>query len=390
MGSSVRFAATLAFLMCLLHGSSRAQCQLAFNEEQDQAVDTETLLDLALFDDIHPESEQFTDFPVCNLQLLRNYAYGLFETGEYDLQSRIYTYILRHERDAVTLYNLACCFSRMGQSEKALEYLEHAFDYGYEDLDWVEQDADMDIVRGLPGYSEVMEQQRLLIASRREARQTVEVDYVPCPSMQQCMVVLPEDFNPELSHTLVIGLHGAGDTADRFSTLPDYFGENDFIYAAPQAPFAVPFPNGGYVWFNQLPGDDHDLNGQSRIMLVTYMDNVISQLQSHYLIDSIYLIGFSQGAAVSYLTGISRPGIIDGIVVFGGWLDPAWFTRDDLTAASDLRVFIAQGSEDHLENALQSRDILTDAGYDVDFHEFPGGHFIHLDTLHQAVGWMTE
>jgi len=390
MGGSLRFATTLVLLICLLGGRAHAQCQLAFNEEQNQAPDTETLLDLTIFDGIDPAGEQFTEVPVCNLQLLKAYAYGLFETGEYELQARIYTYILRHERDFTTMYNLACCFSRLGQADKALEYLEHAFNYGYEDVDWVEQDTDMDIVRGLSRYTEIIAEQREWIASREEARQGVEISYVECPSMQQCQVVLPENFDPETSHTLVIGLHGAGDSANRFSTLSGYFGEHDFIYAAPQAPITVPFPNGGFVWFNDLSWSSAEFFNQSREMLVSYLDNVIAQMQSQYRIDKIYLVGFSQGATASYLTAISRPGIIDGIVVFGGWLDPEWFTGDDLSAASGLRVFIAQGSEDNIENAQQSRDLLTEAGYDVDFNEFPGGHFIHLDTLHEAVGWMRE
>jgi phospholipase/carboxylesterase len=390
MKGSAQFVTTLALLLCLIGGTAHAQCQLAFNEEQNQVVDPETLLDLTIFDNIDPASEQFTDFPVCNLQLLRTYAYGLFETGEYELQSRIYTYILRHERDITTLYNLACCFSRMGMPDKTLEYLEYAFNYGYENLDWVEQDTDMDIIRGLPRYPEIMAQQRERIAAQEEARQSVEINYVECPSVLQCQVVLPENFNPESSHTLVIGLHGAGDTADRFSTLSGYFGENDFIYAAPQAPFAVPFPDGGYVWFSELQDGNDELNRQSRDMLVAYIDNVIAEMQSQYLIDQIYLVGFSQGAAVSYISGISRPGIIDGIVVFGGGLDPAWFTNDELSAASGLRVFIAHGSEDNIENAQQARDLLTEAGFEVDFNEFPGGHFIHLDTLHEAFGWISE
>jgi phospholipase/carboxylesterase len=144
------------------------------------------------------------------------------------------------------------------------------------------------------------------------------------------------------------------------------------------------------VWFSELQDGNDELNRQSRDMLVAYIDNVIAEMQSQYLIDQIYLVGFSQGAAVSYISGISRPGIIDGIVVLGGGLDPAWFTNDELSAASGLRVFIAHGSEDNIENAQQARDLLTEAGFEVDFNEFPGGHFIHLDTLHEAFGWISE
>ncbi len=387
MGFPVKFPVIPALLVLLLSGASSAQCQLAFNEQQDEVVDIETLLDLSLFDDIDPATEVFTDFPVCDLGLLETYAYSLFATGEYDLQSRIYTYILRHDRNFLVMYNLACCYSRLGQADRALEFLEHSFRYGYDDLDWVEQDTDMDIVRSLPGYEELMARQYEQRAVR-EAGQGTRI-YVECPSLQACQVVLPEYFDPEAGHTLVLGLHGAGDSVDRFATLPDYFGEHDFIYAALQGPFPDG-ANGGAVWFGGLPAGDAELDLQSREQLIEYVDNAIDRLEGMYLIDSVYLIGFSQGAFVSYLAGINRSDAIDGIVVFGGRLFTEWFTAEELSAADGLRVFIAHGSEDEIGNPEEARDMLTAAGCDVTFREFQGGHFIHLDTLHEAVEWMRQ
>lgn len=388
MGIAVRAMPALFLLLLLSSGTALAQCQLAFNEQTAEEVDIETLLDLSLFEDIDPATEVFTDFPVCNLDLLEGYAYSLFETGEYDLQARIYNYILRHDRNFVVMYNLACCYSRMGMAEKALEYLEHSLRFGYEDLDWIEQDTDMDIVRSFPRYQEIMDLQREVLALR-DAQQGAEI-FVECPSMFSCRVVLPEGFDPAVEHTLVIGLHGAGDSAARFGTLAGYFGENDFIYAAPQAPFAVPRENGGSVWFQGPVEAGGEYDRLTRGQLVTYVENVIEQMEDSYSIDSVYLIGFSQGAAVSYIAGIGRPGMVDGIVAFGGGIDPGWFSEEELSGASDLRVFIAHGSEDGIERAEASRDLLAGRGYDVTFREFQGGHFIHLDTLHEAVEWIRQ
>jgi phospholipase/carboxylesterase len=385
MSGPVRFVPATALLFCLFGGSAHAQCQLAFNEESEQTLDYETVLDLSVFEGIDPAAEVFTDYAVSDLQLLKEYAYSLFATGEFDLQSRIYTYVLRHERDPLVMYNLACCFSRMGQGDLALDYLEHAFYYGYEDVAWVEQDPDFDFARDMPRYQEIVAQQREFIAAR--AAQQGTGFYVECPALQPCNVVLPEDFDPGTSHTLVIGLHGAGDSAARFSRLSASFGDNDFIYVAPQAPYPIPGTLGN-VWFGIDPDGNEDLSGQSLDFEVEYLDNVIVQMKSRYDIDEVYLVGFSQGAAISYLVGISRPEVVDGIVAFGGWLDPQWFTADELSAAKGLRVFIAHGSDDNIELAEQSRDLLTEAGYEVDFNEFPGGHFIHLDTLHEAVEWI--
>ncbi len=385
MNRSLKSHSWALLLTGLLAGISHAQCQLAFNDPPEQ-VDLSTLVDPSMFDGIDPETEVLTDFPTCSLPMLRAYAYSLFETGEHELQARIYTYILRHERSVLDLYNLACCYSRMGMADKTLEYLGQAFAYGYEDIGWVEQDSDMDIIRGTPGYRDLLDSYRVLIAER-DSRQGMRL-MVECPSMLPCRLVLPEDFDPSLPHSLVIGLHGAGDTAERFSRLPGYFGDGDFIYVAPEAPYPVQGTD-TYVWFDG-PMDSGDEAALARDLLVEYLDNVISEMRGMYTIDEIYLVGFSQGAAVAYMEGISRPDLIDGIVVFGGWLDPAWFTESELSAADGLRVFIAHGSEDNIQLAEQSHAILDEFDYDVAYREFPGGHFIHLDTLLEAVGWMGE
>jgi phospholipase/carboxylesterase len=128
--------------------------------------------------------------------------------------------------------------------------------------------------------------------------------------------------------------------------------------------------------------------------------HIIDRLKTEYNIGSVYLVGFSQGAEMAYLTGLSHPEIIDGIVVFGGRLMPEWLADGAITQAAHtapahghhdgLRVFIAHGDEDVPERAYSARDTLMAAGFDVEYHEFHGGHFIHLDTLHEAEHWMKQ
>jgi predicted esterase len=375
-----------ATILAALAGTAGAQCQLAFNDPPDP-IPIDSLIDLSAFEGIDAANEVFTDFPTCDLQTLRTYAYSLFATGEYELQSRIYTYILRHERRVVDLYNLACCYSRMGMSDKVLEYLDYALQYGYEDIEWIEQDTDMDLVRETPRYAELLARQtaRMTTVATQEGTQV----HVESPILQPCNVTLPEDFDPEVSHTLVIGLHGAGDSAARFGRLAASFGENDFIYVAPQAPYPVPGTQ-GYVWFAFDPEDPEGLDDRAIELNLEYLDNLVASLGNMYAIDRIYIIGFSQGASMSYIAGMRRPEVYDGIVPFGGLIDPTWFTEDQLEAARGLRVFIAHGNEDNIELAQMSRDLLEDAGFDVEYHEFQGGHFIHLDTLHEAIDWIKE
>lgn len=58
--------------------------------------------------------------------------------------------------DFGTLYNAACTYAHMGDSERALDLLERALFAGHGFLDWIEHDPDLDSLRKLPRYRTIM------------------------------------------------------------------------------------------------------------------------------------------------------------------------------------------------------------------------------------------
>lgn len=58
-----------------------------------------------------------------------------------------------HPQYAHLWYNLACARARSGQRQAALEALGHAIDAGYADLAHLEEDADLESLRGSEGYA---------------------------------------------------------------------------------------------------------------------------------------------------------------------------------------------------------------------------------------------
>ncbi|MGA9343120.1 MAG: tetratricopeptide repeat protein [Rhodanobacteraceae bacterium] len=58
--------------------------------------------------------------------------------------------------DFGTLYNAACTYTRLGDNERALDLLDRAVSVGQGFRDWIEHDADLDGLRGLPRYAEIM------------------------------------------------------------------------------------------------------------------------------------------------------------------------------------------------------------------------------------------
>jgi serine/threonine protein kinase/Tfp pilus assembly protein PilF len=54
--------------------------------------------------------------------------------------------------DPATLYNAACLFSVMGEYDKCFECLEQAFDNGFANGEWMENDPDLEAIREDPRY----------------------------------------------------------------------------------------------------------------------------------------------------------------------------------------------------------------------------------------------
>ena len=53
-------------------------------------------------------------------------------------------------------YNLACAYAVDGQLQAGLAYLKLAASKGYTDLDVIERDPDLEALRGLPEYKDIL------------------------------------------------------------------------------------------------------------------------------------------------------------------------------------------------------------------------------------------
>ena len=92
-----------------------------------------------------------------NPDVLRRQAELLSCSGDYatalDLDR---TLAARYPEDRVVHYNLACSLSMTGHHGEALKALERAIELGYVDFAHIEADSDLDPVRDLPGFQELL------------------------------------------------------------------------------------------------------------------------------------------------------------------------------------------------------------------------------------------
>ena len=203
----------------------------------------------------------------------------------------------------------------------------------------------------------------------------------------------------------VIWMHGLGATAHDFETVPPELGlPSDLAvrYIFPQAPSIAVTLNHGMVmpaWY-----DIKSLGGGSAGRSQDEVGVRRSEAQIRALIDRevergiepgrIVLAGFSQGGAMALHAGLRYPRPLAGIMALSAYL----LLHDKLTAESTDKerltpVFQAHGSFDpmvRLDWATMSRDILQQAGWTVEWHEYPMAHQVCLEEIHAIGRWLAR
>jgi Flp pilus assembly protein TadD len=58
--------------------------------------------------------------------------------------------------DPLMLYNATCFYSQMGEKRLALDTLRNALASGYENVEWIKRDPDLDPIREEPEYVELL------------------------------------------------------------------------------------------------------------------------------------------------------------------------------------------------------------------------------------------
>jgi len=219
-----------------------------------------------------------------------------------------------------------------------------------------------------------------------------ELKYFQAPALFLCPVHLPADYDPQRSYPLVIGLHGYASSPERYHSLYYAFDDPEFIYAAPQAPYPLPMGSSlGFSWFTGE--DDEELVNESVRLAELYVIDLIEQLQAQYNVSDVYLLGFSQGGCLAYVTGIKHRELFKGLICFACWFDPAWFDEETIATATDLPIFIAHAEDDpavEFSKGEEARDQLEADGFDVEFLPFVGGHTLTSDALKQVEAWIEE
>lgn len=187
---------------------------------------------------------------------------------------------------------------------------------------------------------------------------------------------LEQPGNGQPDQPLVILLHGYGSNqADLFSLKDDL--PQGYTYLSVRAPMQI--SQDGYQWFTpnrQAPEYDGlggDVNS-SEARIVAFIEAAVAKY--HTQPARVTLVGFSQGAIMSYQVALHHPQSIGAIAALSGKLLPP--LRAKLLADPQyarLRFFIGHGTADNVlpvGGATQADEALRAIGLEPQIHLYTG------------------
>jgi tetratricopeptide (TPR) repeat protein len=86
----------------------------------------------------------------------------LIDEKRYEAAETLYLALRKRHPDAALslTYNLACLNALAGNTDRALDYLEQAFEKGFRAWDHLDRDADLDTLRHVPAFDALIDRYR--------------------------------------------------------------------------------------------------------------------------------------------------------------------------------------------------------------------------------------
>ena len=204
---------------------------------------------------------------------------------------------------------------------------------------------------------------------------------------------------PVAATACVVWLHGLGADGNDFVPFAQQLRLLDhgvrFIF--PQAPVSPVTINGGMrtrSWYDILSlefGSDEDdagIRASSEAIAVLLQQQIDSGIPA----ERIILAGFSQGGAVTLHAGLRHRPRLGGLIALSTYVPLAGSLTEEFDPVNaKLPVFYGHGRYDPLiplSLAEHSRDLLSAAGADVEWHSYPVEHGMDMDELADIHAWL--
>jgi len=192
---------------------------------------------------------------------------------------------------------------------------------------------------------------------------------------------------------LLILLHGYGSNEQDLFSFADELPDNFLIISA-QAPFEM--GGGAYAWFSINFDENnekfYDLKeaGES----VKKISSFIDEIKKKYKTDpnKTFLLGFSQGAILSYSLSLQIPNKVQHVIALSGFINES-LTSDEITKNIKTDYYISHGTVDQVipvEWARKAPVFLTANNLQNEYSEYPVGHGVAPQNFYSLKSWIEK
>ena len=188
-------------------------------------------------------------------------------------------------------------------------------------------------------------------------------------------------------------LHGFGSNEQDLFSFANQL-PNDLLIISARAPFSLNF--GGYAWYDiYLDAQNNKVsNNKQAINSLEQLSQFIDFLIDKYHIDkqNFNLLGFSQGAILSYALALQYPKKINKVLALSGYINKEIIPQNTNTKNyKHLNFFISHGKHDEIipiSEAQKTSPYLTGKNIKFTYNEYPMGHEVSYNCLNDMLNWI--
>jgi len=192
---------------------------------------------------------------------------------------------------------------------------------------------------------------------------------------------------------LLVLLHGYGSNEDDLFSFAEELPDT-FLIVSLQAPHAM--GSGSFAWysinFDDKNGKFSDLKQakESIDQIAIFIDEI--KIKYNTKTNQTFLLGFSQGAILSYSLSLFYPNKVQHVIALSGYINteliPATISKEIKTD-----YYCSHGSVDQVlpvEWARKSKPFLDDLGFQNVYFEYPVGHGVAPQNFYSFKTWIEE
>ena len=191
---------------------------------------------------------------------------------------------------------------------------------------------------------------------------------------------------------LLILLHGYGSNEEdlfSFATeLPD-----DLLIVSARAPYDMNF--GGFAWYAiTLDANDEkfsDLNEARKSL--TKIASFIDEIKVFYNSETTFLLGFSQGAILSYALSLNYPNKVNHVIALSGYINTDLIPNNISQLNIKTDYYISHGTVDQVlpvEWARKAPEFLNQYNLKNTYSEYPVGHGVAPQNFFSFKKWLVD